>query len=397
MNSNQQHSEAERDAWLAEDEDDVDEIIGSTQAAAAETEELFKYGDMPAKVVGVQYYRGYASAGEQVVLRRDPNDPYDSNAIRVDNVANTQIGHIPRRIAAKLAPFMDNRALHFEGELTGEIQTFDVPLVIRLFGPDPASEEGKTLQDRMKQEKLPLTTLKAAQQVEKQREKERKEAEKRRKEEEKRRRAAAAGGTGSGARIPAASQYGFANQSQAGPSAQPVMSNILEASERFNPREVGRSADECGAKEEVLKNMPLAEKPKSIKTDMLPYQLQGLRWLLDQENPQPPPSGAKNAVQLWKRNERHGAYFTNVATNFSAQQVQLASGGILADDMGLGKTLEMIALMVADNERAGRKTGTTLIVAPLSVMSNWSGQISQHVRVKDALNVTRITVPAECR
>lgn len=41
--------------------------------------------------------------------------------------------------------------------------------------------------------------------------------------------------------------------------------------------------------------------------------------------------------------------------------------------MGLGKTLEMIALMVADNRNSGNNT--TLIVAPLGVMSNWTGQV----------------------
>lgn len=41
--------------------------------------------------------------------------------------------------------------------------------------------------------------------------------------------------------------------------------------------------------------------------------------------------------------------------------------------MGLGKTLEMIALIVSDlNSKTAKRT--TLIVAPLGVMSNWSGQ-----------------------
>lgn len=31
---------------------------------------------------------------------------YDRNAIRIDNVQGTQIGHIPRKLAAKLAPYM---------------------------------------------------------------------------------------------------------------------------------------------------------------------------------------------------------------------------------------------------------------------------------------------------
>lgn len=41
--------------------------------------------------------------------------------------------------------------------------------------------------------------------------------------------------------------------------------------------------------------------------------------------------------------------------------------------MGLGKTLEMIALMVANNRNSGNNI--TLIVAPLGVMSNWTGQV----------------------
>lgn len=41
--------------------------------------------------------------------------------------------------------------------------------------------------------------------------------------------------------------------------------------------------------------------------------------------------------------------------------------------MGLGKTLEMIALMVAGNRSSGNNT--TLIVAPLGVMSNWTSQV----------------------
>ena len=43
--------------------------------------------------------------------------------------------------------------------------------------------------------------------------------------------------------------------------------------------------------------------------------------------------------------------------------------------MGLGKTLEMIALMVAETNGQESSRKTTLIVAPLGVMSNWSGQV----------------------
>ena len=58
------------------------------------------------KIVGVQYYTGYASVGEYVVVRREPSNPYDSNALRVENVQRDQIGHIPRAMASKLAKYM---------------------------------------------------------------------------------------------------------------------------------------------------------------------------------------------------------------------------------------------------------------------------------------------------
>jgi SWI/SNF-related matrix-associated actin-dependent regulator of chromatin subfamily A3 len=378
-----QHSQAERDAWLAEDDDDIFETIHSTQAAAANTEHLVHYGDMSTKIVGVRFYNGYASGGEQIIMRREPGNPYDSNAIRIDNVAGTQIGHIPRNVAAKLAPFMDNSTLHVEGELAGEIGPYDCPLTVHFQGPDPETEEGVLLIAEMKQKKLPLHALREHERREKQREKERQQAEKRRLAEARK-----AAGSGSGARLPNnPSQNGWTSSSQAGINAQPVMQDILEASQRFNPREIGQATDQYGQQEEMLKNMPSTNQPKGIKTEMLPYQLQALKWLLDQETPQLPPAGSKNAVQLWKRSDRHRNAFVNIATTYTNENPQLARGGILADDMGLGKTLEMISLLVADNERNGGKTGTTLIVAPLSVMSNWSGQIAHHIHKSSALSV----------
>lgn len=56
--------------------------------------------------MGVRFYRGHATLGEYVVLKRQPNNPYDTNAIQVDNVVGQQIGHLPRQVAAKLAKYM---------------------------------------------------------------------------------------------------------------------------------------------------------------------------------------------------------------------------------------------------------------------------------------------------
>jgi SWI/SNF-related matrix-associated actin-dependent regulator of chromatin subfamily A3 len=44
------------------------------------------------KIVGVQYYRGIATVDESLLLVREPSNPYDRNAIRVDNVLGIQVG-----------------------------------------------------------------------------------------------------------------------------------------------------------------------------------------------------------------------------------------------------------------------------------------------------------------
>jgi SWI/SNF-related matrix-associated actin-dependent regulator of chromatin subfamily A3 len=125
--SSQQHSEAERQAWLDEDEDDVRETVGSTQLDAADgIDQLVHYGDLDARIVGARFYSGFASPGEVVMIRREPGNPYDSNAIRIDNINRQQIGHIPKNIAVKLAPYIDERALHCEGKLAGPMGYFDV-------------------------------------------------------------------------------------------------------------------------------------------------------------------------------------------------------------------------------------------------------------------------------
>jgi SWI/SNF-related matrix-associated actin-dependent regulator of chromatin subfamily A3 len=129
----------------------------------------------------------------------------------------------------------------------------------------------------MNADKLSTSALKEAERARKQREKERQQQEKRRQQEEKRRRAEAlrAASGGKGGRVPVANTNSeWANQTTPGddPSA-PVMEDILEASQRFNPREIGDTADKAGLQEAALQDMPMAPQPAAIKTKMLPYQL----------------------------------------------------------------------------------------------------------------------------
>lgn len=45
--------------------------------------------------------------GEEILLKREPTNPYDINAIRVDCQNGTQIGYLNRHLAETLAPFFD--------------------------------------------------------------------------------------------------------------------------------------------------------------------------------------------------------------------------------------------------------------------------------------------------
>jgi SWI/SNF-related matrix-associated actin-dependent regulator of chromatin subfamily A3 len=94
--------------------------------------------------------------------------------------------------------------------------------------------------------------------------------------------------------------------------------------------------------------------------------------LTAKEKPSLPTKDSSASVQLWKRDAR-GRY-VNLASNIAVSEAPtLASGGILADDMGLGKTLQIISLILTGG------AGSTLIIAPVSVMSNWEQQIKRHV------------------
>jgi SWI/SNF-related matrix-associated actin-dependent regulator of chromatin subfamily A3 len=44
------------------------------------------YGNLRTKAVGCRFYNGYVTMGEMVLLRREPENKYDANAIVVNNV-----------------------------------------------------------------------------------------------------------------------------------------------------------------------------------------------------------------------------------------------------------------------------------------------------------------------
>lgn len=48
-------------------------------------------------------------------LVRQPQNPYDRNAVMVANVYGSQVGHIKKELAAPMAYIMDNKLARVEG------------------------------------------------------------------------------------------------------------------------------------------------------------------------------------------------------------------------------------------------------------------------------------------
>lgn len=84
------------------------------QRKAFEKDGLFSRSDvllgtLSCLCVGVQYYKGEVQNGEFVNLVREPSNPYDANAIRVDNLSGEKVGHIERLRAASIKSVMDGQ------------------------------------------------------------------------------------------------------------------------------------------------------------------------------------------------------------------------------------------------------------------------------------------------
>jgi SWI/SNF-related matrix-associated actin-dependent regulator of chromatin subfamily A3 len=275
----------------------------------------------------------------------------------------------------------DLRELLVEGILTGPKSFYDCPVMLNLYGTSEANGKD-ALKKKMQQDKLPMSRLVQADRDAARRGKE--QAQERTKAE-KQARAMALG--------KAAQQWQandnsmFANLSDpTGLGGTENLEELLNQSSSFNPREIGQVVETFGQKEADLAKMPMADSPEGLSTELLPYQRQGLAWMIAQESPKLPAPGSDAVVQLWKRN---GNKFTNVATNFSTTTAPpLASGGILADDMGLGKTIQIISLIMANSTpRTSESSKTTLILAPVGVMSNWRSQIQEHTKSETAPRV----------
>jgi SWI/SNF-related matrix-associated actin-dependent regulator of chromatin subfamily A3 len=74
-------------------------------------------------------------------LRREPNNPYDRNAVRVDSLRGEKVGHIKREQAALIAKLMDNVSLRLQLEaiIPRSGTPYTLPVKLEFYAVCPAT------------------------------------------------------------------------------------------------------------------------------------------------------------------------------------------------------------------------------------------------------------------
>ncbi|KAF8897054.1 SNF2 superfamily protein [Gymnopilus junonius] len=306
---------------------------------------------MNTNVVGIQYYRvGMVGPGEEVLLVREPQNPYDRNAIQVKNIGRVQVGHLPRNVAGKLAPLLDRRAVTVEGVINdvGGSRAYTLSITLKIFGP---SDKRRELEPALiwatpHQRGFPSSSTRPS--------------------------------------ATAAQQEAVRKQQEAIQKAA-ELKQILNGLEKVDDEgRRGSLLDTLCLNEDIL-NMPLYPNPPSIatgelKVDLLKHQLQALQWCIERENPILPTKETDRPVQFWQvRTRGNQKYYYNRNCHKNPQEVPppLGKGALCADAMG--KTLTMLALILATKKDVDPGfSRSTLIVVPLSILSNWEKQIADH-------------------
>ncbi|KAM4043571.1 helicase-like transcription factor isoform 2-T4 [Anomaloglossus baeobatrachus] len=131
--------------------DDVQDSASAADDSASGEEDLDSlvlFGMLKGNVVGIRYYTGVVNNNEMVGLQREPSNPYDRNAVKVNNVNGEQVGHIKKELAAALAQIMDRKLVRIEGVIPyGARNAFTIPVILSFWGTE---ENKQHVLDHMK-------------------------------------------------------------------------------------------------------------------------------------------------------------------------------------------------------------------------------------------------------
>ncbi|KFQ44367.1 Helicase-like transcription factor, partial [Nestor notabilis] len=269
--------------------------VSDTSGIEEDTDSAVLYGTLRGSVVGLRYYTGIVNNNEMVALQREPNNPYDKNAVKVNNVNGDQVGHIKKELAAALSGIMDNKLALIEGIVPyGAKNTFTMPVQMSFWGRE---ENKEAVLDQLKRHGFKLAP-------------------------------------------PLKGKFwcDFATKWISG-RAGPSYSAPVHAAVQLTPEQLKSEFDKLFEELKEDDKTCELEGAEAVATLLLPHQKQALAWMVSREN-------SNDLPPFWE--ERSNFYY-NTLTNFAEKKrPKNVLGGILADDMGLGKTLTTIALILTN-------------------------------------------------
>lgn len=255
-------------------------------------------------IVGIRYYNGVAHPGEYVELVREPNNPYDRNAIRVDNMSGDKVGHIKATMASTLAPILDNSGrlqVRVDGTIPRAGNAYTLPIFLEFFctAPNITQEQVKPIAVAFKKLMKRDNRFRIAREF---------------------------GGDG-------VTASEMANIS--GPSVSRKKMNWQQQEEALNKMFDKQLEDQ-------YKNLPDVSMPSCLKgITLFDFQIKGVKWLLKKETDPSPAPFYKQVTEKGKK-----VWFCEITNSSQVAQPAETRGSILCDQMGLGKSIQTICLIL---------------------------------------------------
>lgn len=264
------------------------------------------YGQFEGDIVGCRYYGGIAHAGEYVALVREPNNPYDANAVRVDNLGGQQVGHIKRGIAMALRRILDNvapGAPRIEATIPREASNiFSMKVALQIYG---SPFDMAWVMENMRLAGIRLQRGAAAAAI------------------------ARPGGQGAQDASPGTGR------------------GALGSSYEFNPAKTEKELNELF--DQLAEASPTScsnfDASPLLLSDLREHQRAGVAWMLSREHlaPESLPTFFEEREELGKR-----VFHNTITATSSTARPAPCFGGLLADDMGNGKTLQVLAVVLSN-------------------------------------------------
>ena len=269
-----------------------------------------------------------AHPGEYIELVREPNNPYDRNAIRVDNIHGEKVGHIKATSARTLATIMDryasphNRKLRLEGIIPRKGNAYNLPLLLDFYSihmttaSQADDSDNEAARNAVAEEMIRLLH-------------------------------------------PAVKyDYNFSfvygNSTSAQTTSQISSKESVPKIERkkLDWNQQAKALDEMFDKQnqDIEKSIPAYAIPTSKifrnNLQLFDYQIQGICWLVHREKSLTSTDPALSPFYKKVKEKGREMYLCEITQSSQPNRPKPISGGILADEMGLGKTLQTIGLIL---------------------------------------------------